>query len=167
MALDPNVIVPALIGLIGTLVGAGVSAGWFTRREKSVFEAPDEVKKRALKGTWTGRQTQTANPGGQPLQYTAVIEIDWNGKLAHGNYRFTCNSGGINIDEKLPFKGGFMYGRFLKLDYYDASSGKTQFGSLLLKLDENGQELTGMDLGFGYTTKQIVGSQLTLRKPAG
>lgn len=159
-----NTIIVALIGLVGTIASAAISAGWFKSRNLRFYNTPDEAKRKKLEGTWTGKQQQAHGPAGTPIEYDTALDIHWSGKIAKGKYRFTYNTANGTIDETLPFRGGFMYGRFLKLNYYDNTSGKTQFGALILELDENAAELKGMDLGFGYTTKDIVSSHLSLHK---
>ena len=123
------------------------------------------ARRRALSGGWRDRQRQPAGPDGIPIEYEVYLEIkQWKGAVAEGEYRFRYKDEHRDLDERMPFEGGFIYNRFLRLSYQDDSSGKLQCGILLLELSEDGKVLKGTDVGFGYTTRSILTAEMLLHK---
>jgi Putative serine esterase (DUF676) len=123
------------------------------------------ARRKALSGKWKGRERQLAGPNGVPIDYDVYLEIkQWKGAVAEGEYRFCYRDENRDLDEKMPFEGGFIYNRFLRLSYEDYNSGKLQCGILLLELSEDGKVLKGTDVGFGYTTRSILTAETLLYK---
>lgn len=123
------------------------------------------TRRDAIVGTWTGRQAQPLGPAGQPIDYIVSLSIARDGDQTKGTFHFVySNDGVVLVDESLPFEGEFTYERFLLLNYSDQVTGKLQFGCLLLELGDDGKTLSGVDVGFGYTTKQISTAKCLLTK---
>lgn len=161
--MDP-VIISAIIGAAGVVTAPVVVL--FIKRviDLRPLAKPPKERRDVLQGIWKGLERQSIGPFGEPIEYEVTCKIKWRGKLAYGTFNFVYSDDSHIIDETLSFTGGFFFDRFLRLEYYDSEGGKVQFGALVLELDENSRELRGLDVGFGYVTKQILSGSVELTK---
>jgi pimeloyl-ACP methyl ester carboxylesterase len=145
-------------------VGSAGASEISSKFEAGIFDKMSSTRKSRLAGSWKGIERQNLGPDGEPIEYPVSLDLNWAGDRSHGHFRFTWSKGGVVIvDETLPVEGGF-YDGFLLLNFQDTISGKLQFGSLFLELNNEGTELKGVDVGVGYKTKKIVTGDLVLRK---
>jgi hypothetical protein len=159
-------VIAALIGLTGTTTTPLITHLVGSANRSRAFRPPDEARRKAMRGVWVGAGHQEDGPGNKPIDFHAKFELDWRGKVVEGKYTFSfLRPGSMNpVMESLPLAGGFLYDRFLKLDYYDNASGKVQFGALMLELDLSGAALSGIEVGFGYVGRRMAIATLALQK---
>jgi hypothetical protein len=134
------------------------------RVESGVFDEMGSARKKALAGTWKGVEKQSYGPDGEPIEYPVMLDINWHGNVAKGSFHFIWKQNGVVVvDERLPFEGGF-FDRFLVLSFQDTISGKIQFGSLFLELNDDNTILHGVEVGVGYKTKKIATGDVVLKR---
>ncbi len=122
------------------------------------------VRQAGLLGDWYGAQMQGAGPKGAPISYPLRLQIRNIAPDIRGIFRFTFRSQDKSLDETIEFVGQLIQDRFLRIWYCDDKSGKVQLGSLLLELSDDGLELAGFDVGYGYSSGQIATARTMLRK---
>jgi hypothetical protein len=122
------------------------------------------ARESALFGDWFGAQMQGTGPKGGPISYPIRLQIQSVSPEVSGIFRFSFISDEASLNESLDFKGSLIQGRFAQLSYCDEKSGKVQLGVQLLELSDDGCELKGYDVGYGYSSKQIATARTVLRK---
>jgi hypothetical protein len=111
-----------------------------------------------LVGTWHGELTQST------LAANVELQLRTSGKKVIGNAELRFTFDGKDRFLTLSLDGGFLYDRFLKLDYENTSSGTIQFGSIVLDLPAEPDKMTGRYVGYGSITGAIVSGQIVLSK---
>jgi hypothetical protein len=126
--------------------------------EKRFLQPISRDRKQALVGKWSGKIIQPNISSDIAL----TIEVDQN--EITGKAQVTLVAEGKEKLIFLDMKGGFLYDRFLKLDYKNADSNTIQFGSITLELDAEPKSMNGKFSGYGSVNKAIVFGDIQLEK---
>ena len=68
------------------------------------------------------------------------------------------------IYPNLSFSGGFFNDDILQLSYRSESESRKQLGAILLKLSDDGTELTGYYTGYSPSRSCLITGKVTFRK---
>ncbi len=118
----------------------------------------------ALLGDWYGAQMQGEGPGDAPISYPLRLQVRSVASEIRGIFRFTLRKDDKVLDESIDFDAALIQDRFVRIWYCDDKSGKVQLGTLFLRLSDDGSELTGYDVGYGYSSGRIATARTILRK---
>lgn len=66
--------------------------------------------------------------------------------------------------DEFTFQGGFLYERFLRLNYASKNKHRIQFGSIILELSPSGETMSGKFVGYGVFWQQILSGRVDLRR---
>ncbi|GAB6043982.1 hypothetical protein [Endothiovibrio diazotrophicus] len=153
----------SVVAIVATLVSPvlGVySAKVF--RDKGLRKIP-ESRRAALEGCWKGRGVQNAKDGGE-IEATCYSNIRVIGREVHGELVYEFDRDGKHIRLEVSMFGGFLYDRYLRLQYDNKRKEVIQFGAGVLELSPEGVALTGCFVGFGSHTREFVGGEIVLEK---
>ena len=117
-----------------------------------------------LTGSWQGRGLQEQGPENEPFEFPIKFKLRVQDCQVHGTGSAHFKLIQEEIEAFFEVYGGFVHGRFLKLDYRNSDGSVIQFGSLLLTLDDGGKLLTGTLVGYGFKSKRPVSVEIQLTK---
>jgi hypothetical protein len=157
-----------LAAIIGGLCTIGASLGTLLLTHMMNKNPLYERNKRqiSLGGHWEGTAHQELGPEGVPmdLQMAITLKSTRQAVLGEGDIRFPFQNQPITEHLSL-INGGFIYDRFLKIEYEGKNiPEQVQFGFLLLELSSNGQTLNGHFLGFGSFSGKIAWGTVQLHR---
>lgn len=140
----------------------GFGSAWVDRNGRFRQEQPSP---KSVAGDWTGFQTQQVGPMKEPISYRVGLQLSGDDDGLAGTFYFRFGPQGAPlVEESLAVAGRIDGGRFLRLAYQGGEPDKPQFGELLLELGADGDVLVGNDVGYGYTTRQILMAATRLRR---
>ena len=115
-------------------------------------------------GTWVGESQQDLGPDGKPEMAQLKFVFATKGKKVIGTGEHSGVLAGTPYAMHLRIVGGFLHSKFLRLEYDPRDASKLQFGSVLLELGNNADQITGRYLGFGPYTNGMVWGTISLKK---
>jgi hypothetical protein len=121
-------------------------------------------RRRSVNGRWRGTLQQIGSQLSDVQAHTLDMSLDPQWRTIKGTAFFIASIGGKDITVDLRIRGGFLYERFLKIDYFHSDSAHMQFGTAVLVLSDDGRTLSGRYVGYGSLTKQIVTGLIELAK---
>ena len=121
-------------------------------------------RRKALRGRWRGTLKQLDSEVTGVEAHTLEMSFLPRWRTVTGTAFFIATMHGTDITVDLSVRGGFLHGRFLKIDYSHSDEAHMQFGSAVLGLSDDGKALSGRYVGYGSLTKQIVTGLITLSK---
>lgn len=152
----------ALIGAIGTIASPILTIFVSDWVNTILYQRISGTIGKAIQGKWHGTIHQFVNDGETaqfddfPIEFTFKV----NQKKVIGesdiNYR------GDNIE--LVAEGYFPAERYLLLTYRNKSDITMQFGSIVMKLDSEGNKLKGKYVGHGNINEKIIEGIISLQK---
>lgn len=162
-----DTIIAALIGGVFTVVGPVATflvIRYVDNRDKQVMPFG---RRAIMTGKWSGTTVQEFGDYSS-LDLPIVLEAVANRKTIKGEFRvqYPKHENRPAHEDEFSFKGGFLYDRFLQLDYISKAEGRIQFGSAILELSPSGEVLLGRYAGYGAFSKQIVAGYFKLRRTA-
>ncbi len=160
----PNAtIVAALIGAVATISATLLtfSLTQYAQTRKYVHQ-PSE-RRAALMGTWEGIETQYIGLGATPVPIYARLTLEVSERKVSGEY-YARLDGPPKREGTFLVDGGFLENRFLKLDYRSKDPSKAYFGTLLLILNTDGDQLEGQVVGYSGDRNVIGASTLKLKR---
>lgn len=155
-----------------TIVAAYVSGGfavtgpiltYFITKayERRFLEPIGRNRGEALNGNWQGTIVQST------LIADVDIRLHAKNKEIVGEAHLRVQFDGVAHAITLAVTGGFLYDKFLKLDYKNTNRGTIQFGTMVLELAPHPSTMEGQYVGYGSLTESIVSGQILLtKKPA-
>ena len=152
----------ALITVSGTLLGILIQF-YLSQID---FRKNSRSRKKILTGSWIGEGQIVAYRDDKPLGYELNMELSAYRRRvkADGITKFTDRDGTVK-EQSFTGSGGFMYSRFLKLDYIAKHEGAVHFGTVILELDNvDGKTLRGAQAGYGAFSKKPVHGTIEFRK---
>lgn len=158
-------IIAAIIGGVFTVVGPVTTflvIRYVDNRDKQVMPFG---RRAVMTGKWSGTTTQESGDYSSfalPITLRAVA----NRKTIKGEFRvqYPEHENRPAHEEEFSFEGGFLYDRFLQLDYISKTKGRIQFGSAILELSPSGEVLLGRYAGYGAFSKQIIDGSFELSR---
>jgi hypothetical protein len=147
-----------IAGPMATVVAHWLSADWRGRSPLG------RTRRQALSGAWAGRIKQDV---GYALDAERA-EISFNPKCGlrtvrgKGKYELTVK--GRTIRAEFTCRGGFVFERFLMLEYKNAKGHVVQFGSIVFQLSDGCDELEGRYAGYGYISKMPVSGYICVQR---
>jgi hypothetical protein len=163
--MDPT-ITASVIGGACTVV-APVVTYMITRRIDNINKLRISRDRRAaLNAEWRGRVYQDRGPDGEPLEFLVNATFKTTTKTITGSSVIRVpRPDNEEIEEvKLTFEGGFLYDRWLRLNYVASDRRQVQFGSTVLLLDSQAKTLKGHFVGYGAITDAIVTGSMKLER---
>lgn len=116
-------------------------------------------RKKSLVGRWKGKVCQP-----NISEYDIELTLSVTKHKVSGEARLEHLEGEATRIVKLSLDGGFLYEKFLKLDYKNTDSSNIQFGSITLEVSSNSKRMQGKFSGYGSTTESVVGGDMSLEK---
>ncbi len=136
--------------------------GKITRSRKKYFRS-DLLP--AVLGKWAGNANQEFTTMGFPINAEVFVEFSSQDSRITGNGVYLFNlPGGRSVEENYLFMGGFFNDRYLRLEYESHDPFRLQFGSVMLELAPNGNELIGRFQGFGVESRTIISGTVLLKR---
>ena len=128
----------AVIGAVGSVVGAAMPVAWTWYRETAGLYRSELVT--AVSGTWLGEGTDPAVDNDAPAwNFTLRLELVAKGRRVRGAGILAAGDTPI---PKLTCGGGFYAERVLRLGYRSAAEMRKQAGVILLRLSDDGARLS-------------------------
>lgn len=160
-----NTVAVALIGLAGTILGPVVT--FLTTRPPGYWKRQPITRndRNIISGKWEGYTKPEIGKYTSKDLFTS-LNADAKSKTIKGS--FTINypetTGILSREENFDFQGGFLYDRFLQLNYVSTDSSKVQFGSIIFELSQDGDRhvLSGRYVGYGAISKCIIAGSVNL-----
>ena len=151
----------ALIGAIGTIASPILTNFVSERSKTKVYRGISDIRK-GIKGKWHGTIHQFVNDGTTAVFDDFPIEFNFevNQKKIIGES--DLNFRGVNIE--LVAEGYFPAERHLLLTYRNKSDIQMQFGSIVMELNAEGNELEGKYVGYGNISERIIQGIISLKK---
>jgi hypothetical protein len=152
--------VAAAISIAGAAVGALI-VKWLESGGR-LWIGPD---RRDVRGLWRGNlQQHDVDPADDLIVKTVEMRFTPYLWTLKGTAYLSGTSKGADFNVDLNLRGGFLDGRFLKVEYTHADRTHVQFGSIVLVLSDNGKTLTGRYAGYGSLTGKIVSGIISLTR---
>lgn len=160
-------IIAAIIGGVFTVVGPIATflvTRYIDNRDKQVMSFG---RRAVMSGKWSGTTTQESG-NYSSFALPIFLKTVANRKTIKGEFRvqYPEYKNRPAHEDEFSFQGGFLYDRFLQLDYISKTEGRIQFGSAILELSSSGEVLLGKYAGYGAFSKQIVTGSLELKRTA-
>ena len=151
-------VITALVAGIASIASALVAVVVKDVLERRSLKPIFGERRKALTGYWKGTIEQPN------LTADLTVHLVASHKEVNGiaDLRFPFH--GKDHHLVLSLKGGFLYERFLKLDYKKDNEGVIQFGSLIIEFAEDSETLKGKYSGYGSLTKSIVSGEILLSR---
>ena len=160
--MDPAIIA-AVIGSVFAVLGPVITL-FVTRYLDNRDKLPLSTSRQAIiKGQWQGTIQQIdGHAGTAPITMTFVAKR----KKVYGVIRiqYLENRFRPAYDAEHDFEGGFLYERYLRLDYVSKTRRRLQFGAIILELAPSGETLSGKLVGYGAFSKEIVSGYIELKR---
>lgn len=121
-------------------------------------------RRRVVRGRWRGSLKQIDSDLSDVDVHTLEMSFEPRLRTIKGTAFFIATIRGKDVTVDLRVRGGFLHGRFLKIDYSHSDEAHMQFGSAVLSLSDDGRTLSGRYVGYGSLTKQIVTGLISLSK---
>lgn len=158
-------IIAAIIGGVFTVIGP-VATFLVTRyvdnRDKQVMSFG---RRAVMTGKWNGKTTQEFG-NYSSIALPIALDLVANRKTIKGEFRvqYPEYENKPAHEDEFSFQGGFLYDRFLQIDYISKTEDRIQFGSAILELSPSGEILLGRYAGYGAFSKQIVAGSFELKR---
>ena len=149
-------IIASIIGGVAT-IGAALLTFFLTQYTQTMKYVPQSAERQvALVGVWEGEEMQYIGLGKDPMKIYARLALDISGRKVIGEY-YARLDGPPKREATFLVEGGFLENRFLQLDYRCKDRSKAYFGSILLILNAEGNQLEGQVVGYSGP-KGIIGA---------
>lgn len=157
-------IVVAIIASATALV-APVVTFIVTRAYEGKFLQPLSASRiAAVQGKWVGEALQTGANSSASIPASVIANIHVKNKKLLGKVSFRIKHENIENEGEFDISGGFLYERFLRLEYNPQGNSGIRFGSIVMELTENDERLAGRYVGYGAYSNEIVTGSLSLAK---
>jgi hypothetical protein len=142
------------------IAGLTAGAGWAAKKVKEEwkYRLPSRSFRRNIHGNWSGQVTGSFKD--KPFAFPINLHLRPSWRATIGDGELTANA----IAGSFKIKGGLFSREFLKLEYWSMDAGRTQFGTIVLRLTPSGNRLSGRFVGYGAFSETVVDGQITLDK---
>lgn len=116
-----------------------------------------------INGQWKGMLKQLDGRSGiAPITVTFVAKR----KKVYGStlIQWPADQHSAAYDAEFDFEGGFLYERYLRIDYVPKKRHRIQFGAMVFELSPTGETLSGKFVGYGAFSKDIVSGYIELER---
>lgn len=120
----------------------------------------------AINGLWKGTAYQSKGLNGNPMDYPIEMHLTVKRKTIDGSLTICPPDRDETRLHKFNVTGGFVYERFLQINYISEAPEVIQFGSALTEIDATGTKMIGEFIGYGARSEAIVSGTVELEKPA-
>ena len=149
----------AIVSGLFTIFG-GLITFFVTKAYEQRYLLPiGSERKKSLIGYWKGKVTQ---PGIGEYEIDMSISITKHKVLAVAKIQHIQDGNSQIIP--LTLEGGFLYEKFLKMDYKNDDKANIQFGSITLDVSPNSKRMKGKFSGYGSISESVVGGDIFLEK---
>lgn len=160
--MDPAIIA-AIIGSIFAVLGPIITlliTRYLDDRDKLTMSTGRQA---IISGQWKGTLNQVDGRSGvAPITVNFVAKR----KKIYGS-TITQWPGGTDraaYDTEYTFEGGFLYERYLRVDYVSKKRHRIQFGVIVLELSPTGETLSGKFVGYGAFSEDIISGYIELER---
>jgi len=129
----------------------------------ATYKAPAR-RTAAITGNWAAEFHQVRGPDGTPLDYSGELTLAVSGPNITGEMTASVPLSINAVEIRFRFTAGFFHDRFLQLSYVASDPKRIQFGAAILQLDDAGNSMDGMFIGYGAFSRAIINGTLKLRK---
>jgi len=118
----------------------------------------------ALTGKWRGTLTQEASSKDGPMEGELEFDLRCGRRTVRGSGVLWRSFDGHERAISFGLKGGFLFERFLRMEYGNDKGHVVQFGSVVTELVSEGDRLRGRFVGYGSMSEDIVSGTISLTK---
>jgi hypothetical protein len=157
-----NHILSAIIGVVGTIVGA-VSAGVVRdrlERRRSIFKNLPPARRDAISAHWVGNVDQEKGPKGESIEFPIEFYLSTNGTEVKGTGHFEWED---RLTELLIL-GGYIDDYYLKLEYKDADPMILRYGTIIFEISPDASTIEGWFVGYAAEMKGLIHGEIKMRK---
>ena len=156
MIMNP-VIIAAILGIIGTVSAPIITLHYKRHIDEKFIPSIRSERIRAVVGDWRGTYSITDEDGTKKrIELDARIWQERKKLVGIGTF--------IDGEIKVDLEGWHLDDSFIKFDYRDKRLHVVRFGSTIVKLNANGDELNGYYLGYRPDEEKIVSGVVKLKK---
>lgn len=146
-----------ITGIIGPLLVLFIK---YQMEQKRYPKSPNERLNKIISSTWKGNFRQLS-----PNDNTTIIEQRLDVQFSKKGRKIIGEASFISIrDEKTTFSimNGKFDGNILKVEYENKNKGIFQNGSMVFKLNDYGDKLTGKFVGYSPASNNIISGEATV-----
>jgi hypothetical protein len=156
----PDTWLTAVIGCVGTIIGAAIPvASTLYQKRLSLHASPRSAD---LSGTWVGKAIDEFVETGAPAQvFELRLQLEVTGRNVKGS--LTMISQGVPNPD-LSLSGGFSTDDILQLSYRSKAKSRKQLGVVILRLSDDGTQLNGHFVGYSPVMGCIITGKVISRK---
>jgi len=142
--------------VVAAIVAVIAKEMYANRSLKSLSSA----RRKAVTGTWEGSASNLSVAGDEPvtMEFTITFHLTAGRKKIKGTAAFHRDR-----DYEVDIKGGFHSESYLKLEYMHRQP-IIGFGYIILRLDDEGREMSGKVVAYGAKSHKIVVGLVTAQK---
>lgn len=121
---------------------------------------------RRMTGRWEGLAHQDPGPGGKQIHDEAIrvsLNLTAGKRVIKGSLRIETRIEGVERVSDYDVRGGFFRDWFVLMNYIPQDD-STQFGSILLRVNEQADVLEGKYVGYGKFTQSVVSGSTKVEK---
>jgi hypothetical protein len=145
-----STIIAAIIGGAFTLVSSGITFLLARHLDDRNNQVMSSNRQAIMTGTWKGELHQESGSlSTSPVTVTLIAKR----RVIRGSIRVQDPNNG---EAEYKATGGFLYGRFIRLNYDTTDHRRVQFGSIVMELSPDGNKLSGKYTGYGAFSQSIV-----------
>lgn len=156
-------LVSAIIGAAATLLAVPLTVIVTRIADRRALIAIDRGRA-GVGGVWRGTLAQDDAAEILVEEVEMTLSVRRKRVTGRGYFRAKQKHSTETATVNLTFEGGFLYERFVKLEYRNADVYTVQFGTAILDLSNDSQTLTGAYVGFGSMTGSVVKGRLRFTK---
>jgi len=123
-----------------------------------------KARRSALTGRWRGTLSQEVGVRATPADAKLELELRCGWRTVRGAGVLRVVSDGGVRSTVFHLRGGFLFDRFLRMEYKNTKGHVVQFGSVVLELLAEGDELDGRYAGYGSISSTLVSGTVRLKK---
>lgn len=160
--MDSTILAAIISGALGLL---GSVSGYLLKQyfDNRVFLPVRFDRRSSINGEWTGTTYQDINKLGA-VESSVTAKLSAKNRQIRGELTVDPGIPDIPLRDVYELTGGFLYNRFLRIEYQTTTSNAVEFGSFVVELSADGRRLEGMFVGYGAFSEQIVFGRVVLNK---
>lgn len=158
---------PAVIAALITGPATAILAGAFTyllSEDRLQRSRLTRARRAALTGRWQGMLLQEVFVETTPTEGKLALELRCGWRTVKGTGVLQTTLDGEERLNRFYLRGGFLFDRFLRMEYKNEKGHVVQFGSVVLELSPEGNELNGRYAGYGVISVDNVSGTVKLKK---
>lgn len=147
-------------------------AHWLRRMSADEADVPLDTggtRQPKLRGRWKGRIEQPEYPGGA-ISFEMNLEFQADRSPTKGRAWLSAGlsaahrGGPLTVRLEFVLLATFRHSQFVKLEYWSDDTGMIQFGTMVLRMNDQGNELRGRLVGYGSVSEAVISGLAVFKK---